>query len=301
LRRPLIIRTYGAVARKDGNGVAVHLKGRKVRVPLGVIDFVVAFPGVEVSANLLKFLSKNGRCVFFVNAFLRPVAWVKPWELESSFVGLKKCQFELFERERLQLTVELLRRKLQITREYYPQLEDRLKGVAESLKRADDLSRLRSVDGQIGRLIYGELSKEVKPPFSFTERNYHPPKDPVNAVLSFTFSILNKLIICAVLSKGLEPFLGFFHERRGSHPALASDLIELSRPLAIRFVGELFAGGFFKPSDFKEKSGGITLEKESTEKILQLLFRLDAKELLVKPSLSFLNWLTRWLREKCSS
>jgi len=301
VKRPLIIRTYGATARKEGNSVAVHLKGKKVKVPLGVIEFVVAFPGVELSANLIKFLTKNGRCIFFVNGFLRPTAWVKPWELESSFVSLKKCQFKLFEEKRVWLTKELLKRKVKVAQDHYPQLKERLKPAVENLKRAESLAQLHSVDGQIGKLIYGELSKEVKPPFSFTERSYYPPKDPVNAVLSFTFSLLSKVITCAILSKGLEPFLGFFHERRGSHPALASDLIELSRPLAVKFVGELFAGDFFTPDDFKESSRGIAIEKEAVERLLSLLFKLELKEPLIEPSLSFLNWLTKWLREECSS
>jgi len=301
LRRPLIIRSYGAAAKKEGSSVAVFLNGKKVRVPLGVIDFVVAFPGVELSANLIKFLSKNNRCIFFVNAFLKPVAWVNPWELESSFVSLKKCQFLLFDEERLWLTKELLKRKVKIAREQFPQLKESLKAVAESLKGTESIQQLHSADGRIGKLIYGELSKEIKPPFSFKERSYYPPKDPVNAVLSFTFSLLTKLLVCALLSKGLEPFLGFFHERRGSHPALASDLIELSRPKAVKFVGELFAGEFFKPSDFKETNGGITIEKEAVERIMTLLFNLEVKESLVEPSLSFLNWLTKWLRDKCST
>lgn len=301
MRRPLIIRTYGAIAKKEGNSVAIHLKGKKVKVPLGVVDFVVAFPGVELSANLIKFLTRNGRCIFFVNSFLKPIAWIKPWELESSFVSLKKCQFKLFEEKRVWLTKELLKRKVKVAQDYYPQLKEKLKLTAESLKRAEKLVQLHSVDGQIGKLLYGELSKNVKSPFSFNERNYYPPKDPVNAVLSFIFSLLSKLITCAVLSKGLEPFLGFFHERRGSHPALASDLIELSRPLAVRFVEELFAGDFFTPDDFKKSSKGVVIEKDAVERLLSLLFKLELKEPLIEPSLLFLNWLTKWLREECSS
>ncbi len=301
MKRPLIIRSYGLVVRKEGSSLAVYSKEGKRKIPLGVIDFIVVFPGVEVSASALKLLSKNKRCVFFVTQFLKPLAWLKPWELESSQANLKKCQFLLFDRESTKLTVELLKRKLIKAEKEFPSLKRELQRIRESLKKAADLNQLNALDGQIGKLLYGELAKMVKPPFKLTGRNYYPPEDPVNAVLSFNFSLFTKLLTCAISSKGLEPFYGFFHQRRGSHPSLASDLIELSRPATIKFTGELFKGEFFKPEDFKTGTRGVQIEKEAIERIMKLLFTLEAKDSLIDPSLSFLNWLIKWVREKCSS
>jgi CRISP-associated protein Cas1 len=67
--------------------------------------------------------------------------------------------------------------------------------------------------------------------FEFTRRNRRPPADPVNALLSFTYSLLAKDLTIIGHSVGLDPFIGFFHQPRFGRPALALDLMEEFRPL----------------------------------------------------------------------
>lgn len=118
---------------------------------------------------------------------------------------------------------------------------DRLKVLAERAQRADSLEELLGVEGTAARLYFEQFAGMIKaddhvdeavwPSFQFEHRNRRPPKDPVNALLSFAYSLLVKDLTITCYAIGLDPFVGFFHQPRFGRPALALDLMEGFRPL----------------------------------------------------------------------
>ena len=87
-----------------------------------------------------------------------------------------------------------------------------------------------------GRLYFGEFGRFLKaqPPgadFAFQTRNRRPPRNPVNALLSFAYALLAKDCTSAVLTVGLDPYKGFFHQNRHGKPSLALDLMEEFRSI----------------------------------------------------------------------
>lgn len=92
--------------------------------------------------------------------------------------------------------------------------------------------------------------------FDFATRNRRPPRDPVNAVLSFLYAMLAKELTVTALAVGLDPYLGFYHRPRFGRPSLALDLMEEFRPLVADSValslinqGELNARSFLVRGD----------------------------------------------------
>ena len=73
-------------------------------------------------------------------------------------------------------------------------------------------------------------------PFDFNGRNRRPPRDPVNALLSFGYALLAKDCAVALAAVGLDPHWGFYHQPRHGRPALALDLMEEFRPLIVDSV-----------------------------------------------------------------
>lgn len=69
--------------------------------------------------------------------------------------------------------------------------------------------------------------------FDFLRRNRHPPRDPINALLSLGYSLLAKDLTIAAASVGLDPYLGFYHQPRFGRASLALDLMEPFRPLIV--------------------------------------------------------------------
>ncbi|MBU1240499.1 CRISPR-associated endonuclease Cas1, partial [Myxococcota bacterium] len=134
--------------------------------------------------------------------------------------------------------------------------QDVLPSLKESYiqaEAADSLPSLLGIEGMAAKIYFGSFSKMIKSEpwsdlFSFTTRNRRPPKDPVNAMLSLAYSMLTKECLVAVLSSGLDPHFGYYHQPRYARPALALDIMEGFRPLvADSVVLRLINNGQLQP------------------------------------------------------
>lgn len=116
---------------------------------------------------------------------------------------------------------------------------DRLKRLARQAQDVGDLSQLLGIEGTAAALYFGGFNGMIKvdegsaafPSFDFRTRNRRPPRDPVNALLSFAYSLLARDLTITCQAVGFDPFIGFYHQPRFGRPALALDLMEGFRPL----------------------------------------------------------------------
>jgi len=96
---------------------------------------------------------------------------------------------------------------------------------------------------------------------NFHGRNRQPPRDPVNAVLSLTYTLLHAEAVLALYGTGLDPFIGFYHALNFGRESLACDLMEALRPQADRFVLALFRQETLTSDDFSKTDGACLLGK----------------------------------------
>jgi CRISPR-associated protein Cas1 len=111
-----------------------------------------------------------------------------------------------------------------------------LAASADEALRAVELPVLLGLEGTGAAAYFGEFQRMLRgsaiaPAFDFTTRNRRPPKDPVNAMLSFAYAMLTKELSVAILEEGLDPWWGLYHVPRHGRPSLALDLMEEFRPL----------------------------------------------------------------------
>ena len=105
--------------------------------------------------------------------------------------------------------------------------------------------------------------------FDVNDRNRRPPKDPVNAVLSFVYSLLVKELTVVLQSVGFDPMLGFFHRPRYGRPSLALDVAEEYRPLIGDSVTLMaFNNGEVDHSSFLERAGAVTLTEAGRKAVI---------------------------------
>jgi CRISPR-associated protein Cas1 len=187
-------------------------------------------------------------------------------------VSLREAQFRRFadEAEQLALAKAVVRAKLVNQRALLMRClrseeggrgseEPAARDMAELLVRLERVTEMESVlglEGQGAALYFGEFGRFLKaaPPgrgFDFKGRNRRPPRDPVNALLSFAYALLTKDCFSAVCTVGFDPYKGFFHAGRHGRPSLALDLMEeLRAVIADSVVLTLVNNRVLEPGDF---------------------------------------------------
>jgi CRISPR-associated protein Cas1 len=176
----------------------------------------------------------------------------------------------------------------------------------------DSPESLLGIEGNIARCYFSQFATMLKPremeaAWDFNARNRRPPKDPVNAMLSFAYSLLAKECAVALLAEGLDPYWGFYHRPRHGRPALALDMMEPLRPIiADSAVITAINTGMVSGSQFTIAASGCCMNDAARRGLLRAYeARLD--QLITHPAFDYrCSWrsaillqarlLSRWLR-----
>ena len=167
-----------------------------------------------------------------------------------------------------------------------------MKDMAERAEQAADLEELLGIEGYAARLYFGDFSGMIKADdetdgeaqvarqfrFDFSQRNRRPPRDAVNALLSYAYSILAKDCTIACYAVGFDPMIGFYHQPRFGRPALALDLMEPFRPLiAESAVLAAINNRMVRPKDFFAAGPAVSMTTEGRKGFLHAYeLRMDS-------------------------
>ena len=145
----------------------------------------------------------------------------------------------------------------------------KLAAEAEAASSSQSLLGIEGAAAECYFSRFANLLKEGGKDFSFTDRNRRPPKDPVNAVLSYLYGILVKDLFVTLLAVGFDPYLGFYHRPRYGRPALALDMMEEFRPLIADSVAiNLFNNEELSKKDFIETRAGVSLTSNGKKAVV---------------------------------
>ncbi len=110
--------------------------------------------------------------------------------------------------------------------------------------------------------------------FTFTERNRRPPRDPVNCMLSYGYSMMTKDLTITAAKVGFDPYLGFYHQPRYGKPAIALDLMEEFRPLIVdSTVLSCINNEIIKEEDFIVRNFGVSMKEGARRKFIEAYSR----------------------------
>ena len=140
------------------------------------------------------------------------------------------------------------------------------------LPDAESPDHVRGIEGDAARIYFRALSRVLEgTDLPYSSRSRRPPRDPVNAMLSFCYGLVLTECIGAAESVGLDCQMGFFHRPRSGRPSLALDLAEELRPLTDRFVVSLIRRRQVSPSSFTRVLGNaVYLGEEGRSALLGL-------------------------------
>jgi CRISPR-associated protein Cas1 len=133
------------------------------------------------------------------------------------------------------------------------------------LPTARSIDQLNGLEGAASAAYFKAFRGALVHDWGFDARAYHPPKDPVNGLLSLGYTLLYNDVYGAVNLVGLDPYMGFYHQPKHGHACLASDLMEEHRCVLVdRLVLTALNLQTIKPDDFEAKvDGRVTLKPEA--------------------------------------
>ena len=274
--------------RLDNDTVRVEREQETLlRVPLHHLQGIVVFGHTLVSPGLIHRCAEDGRMLTWLDRFGRFKARVGA--PVSGNVLLRMAQFEAhrdpvrcamlarsFVAGKLQnARSNLLRSARDLEGESSKRLRDAAKRIATGIERLpheDKIDTLRGIEGAAANAYFDAFSEMIRtddPAFVFEKRTRRPPLDPINALLSFLYTLLVEDCRTALESVGLDPQVGFLHVLRPGRPALALDLSEEFRAiLADRLAVTLINRRQLTADDFTVQPGGAVLMSDDARKRL---------------------------------
>lgn len=271
----------------DGENLVCKLENEvKLRVPFDNIENIVCFNYVGCSPVLM------GKCV----KKLIPINFISP---QGKFLAkvcgetkgnvfLRVQQIDKFREKGLELTQNTMAAKFSNTRQVIkrtlhdnsqlrddPQIRSVLDTLADGIEKVYSASSVEEIIGIEGNCaqnyfsVFDKLITNKKLSFTFEFRSKRPPLDPINAVLSFVYTLSAGEYASALETVGLDSYIGFCHTLRSGRISLAYDLVEEARCLAERFTLTLFNLQILGEKDFeKQISGAVWLNDDGRKKVL---------------------------------
>jgi CRISP-associated protein Cas1 len=284
----LYLTEQGTTIYKEHQRFVIQVsQSEKLEIPIRDIDRILIFGNIQLTTQVINACLQEQVAVLFLSQSgqYRGHLWsLNPLHLDCEIVQLNKHQDVRFQ---LETARSIIRGKLLNSKQLLLRL-NRKRKVAEvakaiegitsdlaSLEFVDNIDSLRGYEG-IGAARYfpafGQLI--TNPDFSFSQRVRHPPTDPVNALLSFGYTILLNNVLSAIVAEGLSPYFGNIHYGDDRKTYLAFDLMEEFRsPIVDRLVLKLINKKMVEPDDFEPamSPGGIYLIESARRTFLKQL------------------------------
>lgn len=278
---PMYVVTQGGVVGKSGETLTVRVKGKVVaKARLLDISSLSIFGNAQVSAQATRELLERGIpiCHFNYGGWLKGVTW----GMAHKNVELRMRQFRVAgdRSESLAIAKEIVRAKIRNSRVMLRRNHAQAPtGALEEMKRltsmvegAESFGTLLGIEGAAARVYFANFDAMLKSgiaAFDFRGRNRRPPKDPVNATLSFLYSMLMRQAMVSAMLVGFDPYMGFYHQPKYGRPALALDLAEEFRPLIADSAAlTLFNNSELKEKDFIQRGGAVSLTLEGRKAVI---------------------------------
>lgn len=252
-------------------------EGHKSSLPFRLIDRLIIHGHCLIDTYLLGKLSENNiTTVLFCSIKSRQMAIIHGIQHNDANIHIK--QYEFYKNNNLTLIASKKLIKAKALRQYRwvkkikskkPQHRkksfDAEKAILQLIKTIDaakDKQQLLGIEGYIAKQYFSIFTQVFSDSLNFTVRNKRPPKDPVNAVLSLSYTIYSARCSQALIKVGLDPLIGFNHKIVYARQSLALDMMEPWRPLIDQFILQLFNNNILKKKYFFNQGPQCLLNKQ---------------------------------------
>nr|WP_320012218.1 CRISPR-associated endonuclease Cas1 [uncultured Desulfobulbus sp.] len=264
----LYVLETGSYLRKEGETLVICKGKQRIEtIPAAGLKQLALAGRASISGPVLDFLIHHGVDTIFMTMDGRFRA--RLLLDDSSHTALRQQQYVQLNDRRysLQLAAAIVRQKLEnqsrllLRRASQYGLAElratgaQIKALGPKCQEVKEMDALRGLEGYGSRLFFGAFGLLLRnDEFFFQGRNRRPPRDPVNALLSFVYTLFTNEVLNGIKNAGLDPYCGALHEIAAGRPSLACDLVEEWRPLAERLVLGLVNRRAIRLQDFLIRS-----------------------------------------------
>lgn len=296
---------------KEGETVLVKIEREKrLQVPIHHLQAITCFGPVYLSPELMHLCLERDVAVSFMSERGRFLGRLEGLDHSGAMLRVNQHRSHADVTASLRIAKSIVQGKLANQRHVLQRsAREAEPGAAADLGRSAD--RIQQVQGQVDRMethdqvrgcegegaalyfdVFGLMVRQQQAAFPWRGRNRRPPRDAVNALLSFGYALLMGDCISALQSVGLDPALGFLHAFRPGRPALALDLMEHLRPLvADRLALTLINNQQVSSKGFREADGGAVEMEDETRKLVIQAHQQRKAQTIQHP---FLNQEVPW-------
>lgn len=299
----LYVTTPESYLSKDGMNVVVSVnQEERFRIPIINLEGIVTFGYIGASPGLMKLCADNGVSLSFLSPQGRFIGRFQG-KVQGNVI-LRMSQYQQSENEeralhfaqlfvagKIQNYRSVLRRYLRDNGQN-AEVEAATKALETSKVRAlkaSSVSNLMGIEGDAANTyfaVFPYLILHQRDGFHFHGRNRHPPKDAVNALLSFVYTLLANETSAALETVGLDPYVGFLHALRPGRTSLSLDLMEEMRAyLGDRLVLSLINRKQISPDDFVMQGESGVVMSDNCRKTVLTAWQNRKKEMIVHPYL----------------
>ena len=287
LLNTLYVSTQGSYLRKERETFVVKVDDQTIgQFPMHTIGNIVCFGRVMVSPSFMAACGERGIGLSFMTTYGKFLSRVQG--PESGNVLLRRTQYRHADSNFMEISRIIIGAKIANSRQLYlrhqrnhgscessNKIVVRLAHILERVEKETNLDRLRGFEGEAAQVYFSGFSQLIRDggshsKFSFEGRNKRPPTDPVNALMSFSYSLLTHEVASAQQAVGIDPYVGFIHRDRPGRLSMALDMLEEFRAWwCDRFVLTLINRKQVKDKDFiQDEAGGVRMTDTCRKKII---------------------------------
>lgn len=243
---------------------------------------IYVFGEVTVSKKFLEYVSQKEILIHFYNYYGYYIGTYYPREhLNSGYMILKQAEHYLCEEKRLILAKKFVegsvRNIINVVRYYKNRgkdlevVEEQMLNLSSAVERCGSTAELMAIEGNIRDIYYHSFDEIINnKDFVFEKRTRRPPKNHLNALISFGNSMLYVLILSEIYKTHLDPRIGFLHATNFRRFTLNLDIAEVFKPILVdRIIFTLIGRNMITTKDFEEDLGGVLLKEKGRKIFVQ--------------------------------
>lgn len=294
----------GKLFRKE-NTVYFLSEGKKYLLPIHKIHTIYVYGKVSITSSVLSYLAKNGICLHFFNKYgFFEGSFYPRKTLISGDIIVRQAEHYLNGKKRIYLAKEILSgcfdniiRNLR----YYKleEISEEIEKWKTRLDSAGSIVKLMNIEGNVWNIYYRAFDRILPENFKFEKRSRRPPRNMVNALISFSNSLIYSTILSEIYNTQLTPEISFLHEPFERRFSLSLDLSEIFKPfLGDRVIFKLLNKGIIKEEHF-ERDMNYCLLNEKGKRIFLRYFDERLKTTIKHRSLGRKVSYQRLVRLEC--